>query len=281
MNQSPPILFDYSRLKSRIDRAKKIGAPDAGFLAKIAAEEIAGRIAVTNREFQSAIDLFSTTNELSTLLKTDRPDLSITRLQDDTGIGGRDTLGHPRESADLAISVFGLHWCNDLPGTLSQISSLLVPDGLFMAVIPGEDTLKELRQSILVVESKMTGGAAIRVDPFAEVKQVGSLLQRANFALPVTDVEEYTLRYDNVRSLVEELRSMAATCSLAGERPPLPRNFMEDLEMEYQENFSDEDGKIRATVSMIYMTGWKPHESQQQPLRPGSAKQSLKNILKT
>ncbi|MEM7463061.1 MAG: SAM-dependent methyltransferase [Pseudomonadota bacterium] len=281
MNQSPPILFDYSRLNSRIARARKIGAPDAGFLAKIAAEEIAGRIAVTNREFQSAIDLFSTTSDLSALLQEARPGLSIRQLRDNTGSGSRDALAQPTECADLAVSVFGLHWCNDLPGTLNQISNLLVPDGLFMAVIPGQGTLKELRQSILAVESRLVSGAAVRVDPFAEVKQVGSLLQRANFALPVTDVEEYTLRYEDVGSLVQELRSMAATCSLAGERPPLPRDFMKNLEAEYRENFSDPDGKIRATISMIYMTGWKPHESQQKPLRPGSARQSLKNVLKT
>lgn len=280
MNQLPPILFDYSRLRSRIERAQNIAAPDSGFLAEIAANEIADRIKVTNRQFQNAVDLFSTSGHLAQSLKGGRPDMAITQLKDDNGDYTRDILNQPDESSDLAVSVFGLHWCNDLPGTLIQISDMLVPDGLFMAAIPGGGTLNELRQSILAVESQMRQGAALRIDPFAEIKQVGALLQRAGLALPVTDSEQYVLRYPNVRALISELRSMAATCSLGGERSSLPRGFMDKLETEYRSNFSDDDGKIRATVSLIYLTAWKPHESQQKPQKPGSAKHRLENALK-
>lgn len=206
--------------------------------------------------------------------------MAITQLTDINPEHGRDALKQPHESSDLAVSVFGLHWCNDLPGTLRQISDLLVPDGLFLAAIPGEGTLNELRQSLLAVEAQMCKGASMRIDPFAEIRQVGALLQRAGLALPVTDSEQYILRYPNVRSLIEELRAMAATCVLAGDRTNLPRGFMGRLETEYRSNFSDDDGKIRATVNLIYMTAWKPHESQQKPQKPGSAKHSLANALR-
>ncbi|MGI9401707.1 MAG: methyltransferase domain-containing protein [Rhizobiaceae bacterium] len=274
-------MFDYSRLRLRIERAHRVSAPDAGFLSELAAKEIAGRLAVTNRNFENAIDLFSPTDDLTRLLKTDRPEITVKQLSDENRRHDRDVLSQPAESFDLAVSIFGLHWCNDLPGTLMQISNLLVPDGLFMAVIPGHGTLQELHQSILATESQISGGATMRVDPFAEIKQVGSLLQRVGLALPVVDSEEYVLRYRDVQSLVLELRSMAATCSLAGKRPALPRDFLDRLEGEYRSKFSDEDGKIRATVNLIYMTAWKPHESQQKPLKPGSAGERLANALKT
>jgi SAM-dependent methyltransferase len=281
MSHAPPRIFDYARLRSRIDRARRIAAPDAGFLAGIAANELADRLRVTNREFRNAADLYSTTAHISRLLATSRPGISVTKWRDEEGSGNRDELGGPRESYDLAVSVFGLHWCNDLPGTLRQIADLLQPDGLFLATVPGEGTLNELRASMLAVESAMSGGAAMRVDPFTDIRQAGALLQRAGFALPVTDCDQLTLRYSNVRSLIAELRAMGGTSALTGTVRALPRGFLDALEARYRSQYCDPDGKIRVTVNLVHMTAWKPHEGQQKPLEPGSARTSLASVLKS
>jgi SAM-dependent methyltransferase len=281
MNQTPPKLFDYARLRSRIDRAQRIAAPDSGFLAEFAANELADRLRVTNRDFRSAIDLYSMTEHVSRLLAAARPGIDISKWRDGKGPGTRDKLGGQLESCDLAVSVFGLHWCNDLPGTLRQIADLLKPDGMFLATIPGEGTLNELRDSMLAVESAICGGAAMRVDPFTDIRQAGALLQRAGFALPVTDCDQLTLRYSNVRALIAELRAMGATSALTGPVRPLPRGFLDALESRYRSQYGDADGKIRVTVNLVHLTAWKPHEGQQKPLEPGSARTSLANALKS
>lgn len=281
MNQTAPELFDYARLRSRIDRAKRMAAPDSGFLAEIAAKELADRLRVTNRQFRNAIDLYSTSEHISRLVAAARPGIDIRKWREGEYSGNRDELGGQPESCDLAVSVFGLHWCNDLPGTLRQIADLLKPDGLFLATIPGEGTLIELRTAMIAVESAMCGGAAMRVDPFTDIRQAGALLQRAGFALPVTDCDQLTLRYSNVRALIAELRAMGATSVLKGPIMPLPRGFLEALESWYRSQYGDADGKIPVTVNLVHMTAWKPHEDQQKPLEPGSARTSLANALKS
>jgi SAM-dependent methyltransferase len=185
------------------------------------------------------------------------------------------------QSANLIIAPLSLHLTNDTPGVFIQIRRALRPDGLFLAAIPGSGTLQELREVLLATEVEMTGGASPRVIPFADVRDVGGLMQRAGFALPVIDAETYTVRYDSIFPLMRDLRAMGMANPLAQRsRKPLSRAFFLRAAEIYAERYADPDGRIRATFSIIYVSGWAPHESQQKPLRPGSAKMRLADALK-
>jgi len=185
------------------------------------------------------------------------------------------------ESANLVLSPLSLHLVNDTPGTLIRIRRALKPDGLFLAAIPGSGTLQELRDVLLSAEAELTGGASPRVIPFADVRDVGALLQRAGFSLPVVDAETHTVRYDSLFPLMRDLRAMGMTNPLAGRsRVPVTRRFFVRAAELYAERYSDPDGRIRATFSIIYASGWAPHESQQKPLKPGSAKMRLADALR-
>jgi SAM-dependent methyltransferase len=276
-------IFDYARLKAKRDRAARMMAPelakksDADFLVKHVAGEICARLAVTNRTFSRAVDLFSLSGAMSREVSQTLPGLEITSIGETTS---RDDLALEPQSYDLAFSAFGLHWCNDLPGTLVQIRRALKPDGLFMAALPGEGTLAELRTVLIAAETSLTGGAAMRVDPFIEVRQAGALLQRAGFALPVADTEKLTLRYSTVASLLADLRAIGAGSALSGAVRPVPKASPSEIERQYVQAHAMPDGRLPATMNIIYLTGWSPHESQQKPLRPGSAKTSLADVLK-
>lgn len=149
-----------------------------------------------------------------------------------------------------------------------------------MPQYPAGGTLQELREALLAAEAELTGGASPRVIPFADVRDMGALLQRAGFALPVADTETYTVRYDSLFGLIRDLRAMGMTNPLASRnRKPMPRRFFLRAAEIYAQRFSDPDGRIRATFSIIYLSGWAPHESQQKPLKPGSAKQRLSDAL--
>jgi hypothetical protein len=157
----------------------------------------------------------------------------------------------------------------------------LKPDGLFLAAIPGAGTLQELRDVLLAAEVEMTGGASPRVIPFADVRDIGSLMQRAGFTLPVIDAENYTVRYDSLFPLMQDLRAMGMSNPLAARgRVPLTRAFFLRAAEIYAERYADPDGRIRATFDIIWISGWAPHDSQQKPLKPGSAKASLEAAVK-
>lgn len=275
-NGARPI-FDRKLLEVRRKRAQRMAVPGAGFLIERAAEEICDRLAVTNRKFLSAVDVLSPSLLLRESVARTCPGIAIhavDTLQDDGG------LGLAEASFDLAFSGFGLHWVDDLPGALAQIRRALKPDGLFMAVLPADGTLAELREAAIAAEMATSGGAAMRVDPFADVRSLGALLQRAGFALPVADVERLDLRYRHVRSLVRDLRGMGAASALAERAPALKPDFPEALDREYRERFDAGSGKIAATFNLVFLTGWTPHPSQQKPLKPGSAIQKLTDALR-
>ena len=161
-----------------------------------------------------------------------------------------------------------------------RIRRALKPDGLFLAAIPGAGTLGELRDVLLSAEAEVLGGASPRVIPFADVRDIGGLLQRAGFALPVIDAENYTVRYDTLFDLMRDLRAMGMTNPLIGRsRKPLNRRFFLRAAELYAQRYADPDGRIRATFSIVYVSGWAPHESQQKPLKPGSAKMRLADAL--
>jgi SAM-dependent methyltransferase len=193
----------------------------------------------------------------------------------------REELALAPQSLDLALSVLAFQFVNDLPGVLAQVRRALRPDGLLLAAMVGGDTLTELRQSFAAAEAECEGGVSPRVAPFADLRDVGGLLQRAGFALPVTDVDRVVVRYADVFGLMQDIRRMGATNMLVERRrAPTRRATMLRMAEIYGERFADADGRIRATFDIIWLSGWAPHESQQKPLRPGSAKASLEAAVK-
>lgn len=283
---SPTPLFSPIRQAAIKERARNIAQNDANFLVKEAADMLAERLNATNRQFATAVDMFSPFDDmlkhLITSPKTEKVikySTSEEKSKRPTITGTRELISLKPKSVQLITSVFGLHWSNDLPGTLAQIKNTLIEDGLFLAALPGDRTLIELRDAMLTAESMINGNATLRVDPFGEVRQVGSLLQRAGFALPVVDTELITVRYSSLRKLIKDLRAMGATSSLNSNRGFSPRNLFEKTEEIYLERYQDSDGKIRATFEIIFLSGWSPDASQQKPLKPGSAKNKLSEFL--
>ena len=261
-------------------RSARNGLESAGFLHLHAASEIAERLEVTKREFTRPALLFDgpfagmICERLNSLANVGRLPEALALPQQN----GHGNLGLEPESRDLIISVFDLHWMNDLPGALAQINRALVPDGLFMAALPGAATLRQLRNALLSSEVELSGGAAPRVDPFAEVRQFGDLLQRTGFRLPVADHEELAVRYADVSGLIRDLRDTGATSTLASRNPGLRRNVWKKTVMDL-ENGRETDGKFPVSVEIVNLSGWKQHESQQKPLQPGSAQKKLADAL--
>ena len=210
--------------------------------------------------------------------------MRIDRLQETAPdiAGDEELLPLAPQSVDLVVSVLSLHLVNDLPGALAQIRRALKPDGLFLGALLGGETLNELRQSFFVAESELTGGASPRVAPFAELRTAGALLQRTGFALPVIDQDRRIVRYASALGLMRDLRAMGCANPLVErDRRPLRRDVLARAVAVYAERFADPDGRVRATFDVISLSGWAPHESQQQPLKPGSAKARLADALKT
>ncbi len=292
---SPPKIFDRELLLRHRERAARL-EPIPDFLLERAAEDLSDRLAVTNRTFKRAINLGAATGQLerafgqlpnvrsiasaesSKLLA----DFARSRGLDDVFVVDEEYLDFEPESYDLVTSVLTLQFVNDLPGTLSQIRRALKPDGLFMGVLAGGATLTELRQVTLAAEEELTGGASPRVAPMADVRDLGALLQRAGFALPVADSDVVTVTYATAFDLMRELKAMGASNVLMERRRvPMTRRLLTRIAEIYQERFATEDGRIAATFEILTMTGWAPHESQQQPLRPGSARSRLADALGT
>jgi SAM-dependent methyltransferase len=283
------ILFDEKLVAQRREQAFARRADKADFLLEIAAQEMAERLSVVERQFPDAVELHGATGAAARhALLTGKVD-NVSRIETSAGfasgsdlrIAALDDVPLAPESVNLVLSPLSLHVVNDTPGAFVRIRRALKPDGLFLAAIPGAGTLAELRDVLLATEAELTGGASPRVIPFADVRDVGSLLQRAGFTLPVVDAESYTVRYDSLFPLMRDLRAMGMANPLVGRsRKPLGRAFFLKAAEIYAERYSDPDGRIRATFSIIYASGWAPHDSQQQPLKPGSAKVRLADALK-
>ena len=287
---APPILFDRALHRRRLDRAAQ-GFSAAAFLKARAAEDTVMRLEAIMRSFPLAVDLGSRDGAFAWALSSSdvrekiglliETDLSAAMLARRPGLRvqlDEERLPFADESLDLVVSTLALHWTNDLPGALIQIRRALKPDGLFVGAIFGGATLTELRQSLMQADSELSGGAGPRISPFADVVEAAALLQRAGFALPVTDVDRVQVGYAGPLQLIADLRAMGEVNVLA-ERRPLSRRVLARACEAYAEQFSRPDGRITATFEIITMTGWAPHESQQQPLRPGSAKMRLADAL--
>jgi SAM-dependent methyltransferase len=235
------------------------------------------RLAAVMRDFQAAADIWTPGGGLQAGLRQRLPSLNAIVPQD----SGAEILPLANVSLDLALSALAFQFVNDLPGVLAQVRRALKPDGLLLAAMIGGDTLTELRQSFAAAESECEGGVSPRVAPFADLRDVGGLLQRAGLALPVTDVDRVVVRYDHAFALMQDLRRMGATNILFERRhTPTRRATLLKMAQIYAERFADSDGRIRATFDIIWLSAWAPHESQPKPLRPGSAKASLEEAVK-
>jgi SAM-dependent methyltransferase len=281
-------IFDHDSLLAKKRRALRIADEGAGFLMKRAAGDLEDRLSAVERRFETAAALFSMTPDAWAAVSASGKAETVVRVEADAalltqGVGEvapPETLPLEPESLDLVVTLYALQDLNDVPGMLVQIRRALRPDGLFLGCMAGAGTLGELREALLAAETELHGGASPRVFPFTDVRDAGALLQRAGFALPVADLETVTVRYDSMFALMRDLRAMGATNALAGRsRKPATRAlFMRAAEI-YADRFSDPDGRVRATFSTIWLSGWAPHASQQKPLKPGSATVSLARVL--
>ena len=268
-----PVLFDRALLRFRQNRAQRLGP--ATFLLDRVAEDMAERLHAVLRDFADVADIW-TPGEVLRTPSRDRFK-SVTHID----LSEQETLPLQPESLDLVVSALAFQFVNDLPGVLAQIRRALKPDGLLLAAMIGGDTLTELRQSFAAAEAELEGGVSPRVAPSVDLRDIGALLQRVGFALPVTDVDRVVVRYDSAFALMADLRRMGATNILIERRrAPTRRATMLRMAQIYAERFADPDGRIRATFDIIWLSGWAPHDSQPKPLRPGSAKASLEAAVK-
>ncbi|MET0923739.1 MAG: methyltransferase domain-containing protein [Xanthobacteraceae bacterium] len=286
---SGPLLFDRRLLRARRLRAQALGP--STFLIDRVADELGDRLAGVLRSFERAVDLGTPTDAVRRALAASGKVGGIVAADALAGqvpfslsgspvAADEEALPFRDGSLDLVVSALALGFVNDLPGTLIQIRRALRPDGLLLAALAGGDTLTELRQAFAAAEVEIEDGISPRVAPFADVRELGALLQRAGFALPVADVERLTVRYASPVALMHDLRRMGAANALVERRRrPLRRALLERMVAIYGERFSDPDGRIRATFEIVWLSGWAPHASQQKPLAPGSARQRLADAL--
>ncbi len=287
---SAPAIFDRALVRARQRRALRQGGEN--FLLDRAANDLVERLAPVKRAFARVLDLGASRPAVAAALRAHLPDATIVRAASAPGgVGQGPWLGvvadeeaqpFAADAFDLAVSILTLHAVNDLPGALVQVRRALKPDGLFLGCLLGGRTLHELRQALAAAEAEMTGGASPRVAPFSDLRDLGGLLQRVGFALPVTDSEPVVVRYRTVARLFADLRAMGATNALVLRgRRPTTRAFLARTAQIYAERFADPDGRLRATFDHVWLSGWAPHESQQKPLKPGSARMSLEAALNT
>jgi SAM-dependent methyltransferase len=286
---SPPALFDQKAIRLHLQRAMRQGPAD--FLMARVADDLADRLAVLTRSFVDALDWGSfASHGTEVLMLSDRVEhvIRAAPVLDPHGFSPWPSLTADAglvpfapESFDLVTSLLALQIVDDLPGALVQLRRTLRPDGLLIGCVLGGETLKELRQVLTDAEIECEGGVSPRVAPFVDVRDMGGLLQRAGFALPVTDSDALTVRYKDLFALIADLRAMGATNPLlARRRQPMDRATLMRAAQLYQERFSDPDGRIRASFELVWFSGWVPHESQQKPLKPGSAQMRLADALK-
>lgn len=284
-----PLVFDRALLRRRLARAAR--APEGHFLLARAREDLEERLAAVLRPFPLALDLGSPGAAVAAWLAAGGRGGQVVRIAPApepatpgvlTLVGDEEALPLAGARFDLAVSLLSLHSVNDLPGALVQIRRALKPDGLFVGCLLGGATLTELRGVLAAAESEVEGGASPRVAPFADLRDLGGLLQRAGFALPVTDVETLTVRYGDVFGLFRDLRAMGLTNALhERRRTGLRRATLVRAAELYAARHADPDGRVRATFETVWLSGWAPDPSQQKPLRPGSARTRLADALGT
>jgi SAM-dependent methyltransferase len=287
-----PQIFDQRLIRARRDRIAALGAATkADFLLTRVSDDFAERLAIVRRQFPLAACIGAyhglmaeRLRQLPNIGRIIDVEASERCLETSGGqkIAAEDhALPFAPQSLDLVVSGLSLQLVNDLPGALVQINRALKPDGLFLGALLGGETLKELREAWLLAEEELFAGASPRVAPFADVRELGSLLQRAGFALPVADNDVVRVTYSSPLALIRDLKAMAASNMLTERRrTPVSRRLLFRAAEVYQQRFGLPDGRVRATFEIITLTGWVPHESQQKPLAPGSAQVRLADVLK-
>ncbi len=274
----PPRTFDRALVARRLARRK----PEAeDFVTRLVLDDLADRLLVVTRKFERALILAPDARQLPLRGNSREASFAFERLSTvlDASVDP-EALDLPHRDYDLIVSVFDLQVVNDVVGFLARARAHMRPDGLFIAATIGGDSLFELRESFLAADAEQTGGAYARVAPFIPLADAGGLLQRAGFALPVTDVETHTVRYANPFALMQEIKALGASNPLA-DRPGrlLTPRLLAAAAERYARDFADADGRVRATLEIIWMSGWVPDASQQKPLKPGSAQVNLRDVL--
>ncbi len=290
---SPPRLFDRRLLSARLDRAAA-GFAQAQFLRERSIEDLLQTLGAINRRFDLALDIGARDGGFARALTASpdgakvglliEADLSTRFLKQADGparlIMDEEALPFGDDSLDLVVSTLALHAVNDLPGVLVQIRRALKGDGLFIASMFGGETLKELRGCLMEAELEVRGGYGPRIAPFAEAPDLIELLRRTGFSMPVVDSDRVDVSYEHPLKLMADLRAMGESNVLVDRpRKGLNRAILQRMSELYFERFADDEGRVGATFEIITLSGWKPHESQQKPLRPGSAKMRLADAL--
>ena len=292
MVSGAPEIFDQALIVRRRNRALAVaGVPD--FLIARVAQDFEDRLQAVQRKFATAINFDAYNGVVSRRLRS-LPSVglmidvepSVAAL---TACGPKvprvgahaEALPFSDSSLDLAVSALSLQFANDLPGALLQVRRALKADGLLLAALLGGETLHELREAWLLAESEVLGGASPRVAPFADLRELGGLMQRAGYSLIVADSERVTVRYASPLALMRELKAMGASNALAQRsRQPVSRRLLLRAAEIYSDRFAGRDGRVPATFEIVTLTGWVPHPSQPKPLAPGSASVSLADVLK-
>ena len=267
-------IFDRDLYLARLQRSKPC-RPD--ILSNSIAAELAERLDPITREFNHACLIAVDPEPIAAAIRASGKVKNLEVLEP----AAAEILPLTANAFDAIFDILDLHLVNDVPGRLIQLRRALVPDGLFMACLFAGQTLNELRQSWLEAEDLVTGGVSPRVAPMIDVRELGGLLQRAELALPVVDLDRTIVRYPDAIALIHEIRSLGLSNVMTGRsRTPVTRNLLGEAISIYQQKFSDDDGRIHATIEVAWATAWSPHESQQKPLKPGSAKFRLADALK-
>lgn len=275
-----PHIFDRALLAERLARRD----PEADFVSALVRDDLAERLLAVSRRFEQALIMAPDARVLPYGGVSAAGPFVYERAGTLVAAGAAPIDPEAPEPArtgyDLVVSLLDLSIVDDVPGFLARIRRHLRPDGLFLAAVLGGDTLTELRQAFLAADAQTSGGAFARVAPFLQLADAGPLLQRTGFALPVTDLETQTVRYGDPLALMRDLKALGAANPLA-DRPsrPMSARTLAAAAEAYAARFTDPDGRIRATLEVVWMSGWAPHESQQKPLRPGSAEVSLTKVL--
>jgi SAM-dependent methyltransferase len=284
-------IFDRALLVRRRNRVAS-SAPEHQFLLERVADDLMERLAATRRSFRVALDLGAHHGLIAHRLRGMPGVEMVVAAEQASGLLGQcgppcvqadeEALPFRDQSLDLVVSGLSLQLVNDLPGALVQVRRALKPDGLLLAALLGGNTLVELRTALLAAEEELEGGASPRVAPFADVRDLGALLQRAGFALPVVDSDTVTVTYADPLALMCELKAMGAGNALvARKRRPMRRATLTRAVAIYRDRFGLPGGRVPATFEIVTLTGWAPHESQQKPLQPGSARARLADALGT
>jgi hypothetical protein len=281
---SVPRIFDRALIARRRRRGLAVGTVP-GFLAKVAADDIALRLSAITRPFAEVMVLGAAGSPLPDLMAT-RPGTARVIACDEVEAPGIDRVFDHESpalapaSADCILWPLGLERVNDVPGCLAWLARALRPDGLFMAVLMAGSSLSELREAWMRGEAEMRGGASPRIAPFADVRDLGGLLQRAGLALPVADLDRLTVRYASSLELMRDLKAMGLANGLTERSRTLtsPALLARAASL-YDRDFSDGDGRVRATFELATLTAWAPHLSQPRPLKPGSARMRLADAL--